>query len=44
MYVTTFVWLQYACMVVVEYVMASGKRHHVRTETIDYQTKWMIWG
>lgn len=36
MYVTTFLMLQYACMVVVEYVCNDGHRIKDHTETIDY--------
>lgn len=43
-YVTTFFALQYAFMVLTEYVCADGHRIHVRTETIDWQKKNFIWG
>lgn len=42
-YVTSFVSLQYALMVIVEYVCADGHRIKVRQETIDWDTKWMVW-
>lgn len=43
MYVTTFLMLQYACIVLVEYVLPEGKRFKVRCETIDYADKKMVW-
>lgn len=42
-YVTSFFYLQYALMVLVEYVCLNGHRIHVRTEQIDWQTKGMVW-
>lgn len=43
MYVTTFLMLQTACMVIVEYVLPNGKRFKHHYETIDYQDRKMIW-
>lgn len=43
-YVSTFLPLQYALMVLVEYVCADGHRIKCRMETIDWQCKWMVWG
>ncbi len=42
-YVSTFVPLQYALMVLVDYVCSNGHRIHVRTEMIDWQDKRMVW-
>ncbi|WP_157661697.1 hypothetical protein [Burkholderia ubonensis] len=42
-YVTSFVPLQYALMVIVEYVCGDGERHKVRQETIPWDAKWMVW-
>lgn len=42
-YVSTFLPLQYALMVLVEYVCPDGHRIRCRTETIDWQARWMIW-
>lgn len=43
MYVTTFLMLQYACMVVVEYVCADGHRIKHRYEEVRYDDPRMIW-
>lgn len=42
-YVTTFLPLRYALMVIVEYVCESGHRIKVRSEVIDWDTKGMVW-
>jgi hypothetical protein len=42
-YVSTFIALQYALMVLTEYVCPDGHRIHVRTESIDWQTKGVVW-
>lgn len=42
-YVSSFIALQYALMVLVDYVCADGHRIHVRTETIDWQDSKMVW-
>ncbi|MFM0263293.1 hypothetical protein [Paraburkholderia sediminicola] len=43
-YVSTFIALQYALMVLTEYVCPDGHRIHVRTEMVDWQAKNFIWG
>jgi TolB-like protein len=43
-YVCTFMALQYALMVLTEYVCPDGHRIRVRVETIDWQSKNFIWG
>jgi len=42
-YVTTFIPLQYAMMLVVEYVCSNGHRIKDHNETIPWDAKWMIW-
>jgi hypothetical protein len=42
-YVSSFIALQYALMVLVEYVCPDGHRITHRMETIDWQTKGMVW-
>ncbi|MDI9680442.1 hypothetical protein [Burkholderia cenocepacia] len=42
-YVTQFFYLQYAVLVLVEYVCRDGHRIHVRTEEIDWQEKGFVW-
>jgi hypothetical protein len=42
-YVTTFISLQYALMVIVEYVCPDGHRIKHREETIPWDAKWVIW-
>lgn len=42
-YVTTFVSLQYALMVIVEYVCENGHRIKVRSETIDWDSRGFVW-
>lgn len=42
-YVTSFFHLQYALMMLVEYVCANGHRIHVKTLQIDWQEKGMVW-
>lgn len=43
-YVCSFLALQYALMVLTEYVCPDGHRIRVRVETIDWQAKNFIWG
>ncbi|HEX8894421.1 MAG TPA: hypothetical protein VF783_13915 [Terriglobales bacterium] len=42
-YRSTFLPLQYALMILVEYVCADGHRIKCRTETIDWQDAKMVW-
>lgn len=42
-YVTTFLALQTAMMVIVEYVCSDGHRIKHRMETIDWQTAKFVW-
>jgi hypothetical protein len=42
-YVSSFIALQYALCVLVEYICADGHRIRVRMETIDWQAKGMVW-
>lgn len=42
-YVTSFLPLQYALMVIVEYVCGDGHRIKVRSEMIAWDDKRMVW-
>jgi hypothetical protein len=42
-YVSSFIALQYALCVLVEFVCADGHRIKCRMEMIDWQSKTMIW-
>jgi hypothetical protein len=42
-YVSSFFPLQYALMILTEYICADGHRIHVRTETIDWQARGVVW-
>lgn len=42
-YVTTFFYLQFALLILTEYVCRDGHRIHCRTENVDYQDPRMVW-
>lgn len=42
-YVTSFFYLQYAVLMLVEYVCRDGHRIHVRTDQVDWQDSKMVW-
>lgn len=43
MYVTTFLFLQYACMMLTEYVLPNGKRYKVALSQVDYDDPSFVW-